>query len=187
MKHSKWKILSSEDVSPSKWFPIVKDQVELSNGKTLEYFRSLLEPAAMVVAVTKERELIFVRQYKHGVREVCLEFPAGRVEHDQSPLQAAVKELAEETGVHIHENQLTPLLELWTEPSKSSVRVHGFFVKDIEVVSQQHLEDSEAIEVVKVPISKVDELLVNGELHASDTVALLLYAKHRFPELLSTR
>lgn len=163
MTHPKWKTLNQVDVSPSKWFPVMKDTVELPNGKVVEYFKSQLANVAMVVAITKDKELIFVRQYKHGIGEVCLEFPAGRVENGKTAQQTAVSELAEETGIHVAENQLIELIELWTEPSKSTVRVKGFLVADVEIRNAQKLEETEQIEIVKVPLKDVPELLKSAQ------------------------
>src|SRR5258708_2399839 len=178
----KWQLISSKDVSPSSWFPIVKEEVQLPNGKIVEYFRSKLHPVAMVLAITKEKELIFVRQYKHGIGEVCVEFPAGRIEKDKTPKQTAVRELLEETGIEISEDALMEVGELWTEPSKSSVRVSGFLVRDVIITKNQWLEETEAIEVIRVPLSELDVYLEKN-IHASDTLAFLLLAKIKFPEL----
>lgn len=182
MERKKWKILKSEDVSPSKWFPIIRDEVELPNGKVIDYYKSQLAPVAMVVAITKENELIFVRQYKHGIGEICTEFPAGRIEHGHSPEEAAVAELLEETGIVVNVQGLVKLIELWTEPSKSSVRVTGFFVKGVTITEGQQLEESEDIEVLKVPLNELDSFILENAIHASDTLALLLYARMKFPE-----
>lgn len=88
MQHIKWKVLQSTDISPSKWFPITKEIVELPNGQQMEYYTSHLRNVAMLVVITKNHELVFVKQYKHGIGEVCIEFPAGRVEEGISPEQA---------------------------------------------------------------------------------------------------
>lgn len=185
MEKSRWRVLKSEDVSPSKWFPIIKDEVELPNGKVIEYYKSQLAPVAMVVAITKENELIFVRQYKHGIGEICIEFPAGRIEHGHTPEEAAIAELLEETGIIVDAQSLVKLIELWTEPSKSSVRVTGFFVKDVTITGDQQLEESEDIEVLKVPLSELDSFILENEIHASDTLALLLLARMKFPDEFS--
>lgn len=183
MKPQKWVILDRQDVSPSPWFPLVKDRVKLPTGQVVEYVKSQLAPVAMVVAITKQKEVVLVRQYKHGVEEITLEFPAGRIESGDTPEQTAIRELQEETGIVIEENQLEPLIELWTEPSKSSVRVHGFLVREVEVSQNQQLEHTENIEVVLVPVAEVDELLKSGKIHASDTVALWLWVREKLLDL----
>jgi len=182
MQHKKWKIISRKDVSPSKWFPITKEEVEIPTGKKVDYYKTELANVAMMVAITKDKELIFVKQYKHGIGEVCFEFPAGRIEKNNTAKQTAVIELKEETGIEIDESQLVKIAELWTEPSKSTVRVTGFLVTDVELTGEQDLEETEQIEVVKVPLSEVNNLLLSGELHASDTLALLLLVKTKYPK-----
>ncbi len=179
----KWKILKKQDVSPSKWFPIIKEEVELPSGQRDEYFKSDLPDVAMIVPLTAQHELVFVRQYKHGIGEITLEFPAGRIESGKTVLETAIRELAEETGIAASEKELLALGELWTEPSKSTVRVSGFLITNATVNSQQNLDTTENIEVVTVPLSKIDQLLVNGDIRASDTVALLLMARTKYPLL----
>lgn len=183
MQHTKWKLISTEDVSPSPWFPVVKEEVELPNGKVIEYFKSKLPDSAMVIPITKNQEIILVRQYKHGIGEICLEFPAGRIEHGESPRRAATHELAEETGIRVDEHMLKDLGEIWTEPSKSMVRVHCFLVTDVEITETQHLEETENIEIVKVPLSELNEWLLRGEIRASDSLGLIMLAKMKFPEV----
>lgn len=183
MSLNKWKVVDTSDVSPSSWYPVWKDHVQLPNGKVIEYFRSSLAPVSMVVAITKDHELIFVRQYKHGIGEMCIEFPAGRIEHGNTPEQAAIRELHEETGIMVEQKDLVNLGEVWTEPSKSSVRVWGFLVQDVSINGTQQLEENEDIEVLKVPIAHLDEFLSTNEVHASDTLALLFIAKMKFPDL----
>jgi ADP-ribose pyrophosphatase len=171
MTHTPWKVIQSTDVSPSKWFPIIKDEVELPNGKHVEYFKSKLGHVAMVVAITKQKEIIFVRQYKHGIGEVCIEFPAGRIENGKTAQQTAVAELREETGILVDESQLRELGELWAEPSKSTVRVYGFFVENVEITTKQNLEETEDIEILRVPLRELNDFI--EKIHASDTLALL--------------
>ena len=185
MKKLKWKILKSEDVSPNKWFPIVKDEVKLPNGKVIDYYKSQLASVAMIIAITKQKELVFVRQYKHGIGKVCIEFPAGRIEQGNTPEETAVAELLEETGISVNIKNLIKLTELWTEPSKSSVCVTGFLVKDVAITENQQLEESEDIEVLKIPLNELDLFIAKNKIHASDTLALLLLAKIKFPEEFS--
>lgn len=178
-----WKILQSTDVSPSKWFPIVKDLVELPSGTQIEYFKTTLPDVVMIVALTKAHEIIFVRQYKHGIGEEIIEFPAGRIDPGHTPRESACRELLEETGIDIQETELIALGTLRTEPSKSTVRVYGFLVQNVEINSEQHLEETESIEVLRVPIKDMHELLGSDKLQASDTVALLCLAQNKFPDL----
>lgn len=183
MKILKWKVLNQQDASPSKWFPIVRQEVALPSGKRIEYFKAQLDDVAMMIPITKNKEIIFVRQYKHGVEEISLELPAGRIEDEDTPTETAVAELLEETGIEIEEEDLIKLTEVWPDPSKSTVRVTGFLVKNVEITQEQELEVTEEIEVIKIPVSELDRYILSGEIRASDTLALLSFAKLKFPLL----
>lgn len=178
-KKSPWKIILSTDVSPSPWFPIKKDLIELPNGTQTEYFTSQLKDVAMIVPITHDNQVVFVRQYKHGIGEFPLEFPAGRVEDGQTVTKAAVDELVQETGIKVEEANLQYVTELWTEPSKSSVRVHCYLVRDIEITHEQDLEETENIEVVLIPVDELSTRITQGEIHASDTLALICVLREK--------
>jgi 8-oxo-dGTP pyrophosphatase MutT (NUDIX family) len=185
MKNSRWKILNQKDVSPSQWFPVLREEIELPNGKVIDYYKSKLPNVSMIIPITKQKEVIFVKQYKHGIEEVCIEFPAGRIEKGKTAREAAAAELAEETGIIANGADLIELIELWIEPSKSSVKVSGFIIPEVEITQHQNLEETESIEVVKIPTNQLDAFILSGKIHASDTVALLFYARMKFPEFFS--
>jgi hypothetical protein len=101
MSPAKWKLLSSKDVSPNKWFPIEMRVYQLPNGKIVDDFSvTTLADVAMIVPITKNGEIVLVRQFKPGFGDVILEFPAGRLERSHINIeQTAIHELEEETGI----------------------------------------------------------------------------------------
>src|SRR5690242_19769211 len=113
-KPQKWKLLKTEDVSPSKWFPIENRTYELPNGKIVDDFTvTTLGDVAMIVPITKDGKVVLARQYKPGVDTLTLEFPAGRIEkHHTNILETAQHELEEEVGIHVEQNQLLFLGEI---------------------------------------------------------------------------
>src|SRR3989344_5360996 len=94
-KIKKWKLLKEEDISPSQWFPLFKHKVQLPNGKIVDYYLSKLGDVSMIVAVTTNKEVVFVRQYKHGAGEIVIELPAGRIRKGNIPEREAIMELEE--------------------------------------------------------------------------------------------
>src|SRR5664279_2839452 len=90
-----WKILESHYIHK-----IVRiDKCELPNGMTLDGFVLEYGDWATILAVTKQQQVVLVRQYRHGAQKVMLELPGGAMDaRDESPLQAARRELLEETG-----------------------------------------------------------------------------------------
>src|SRR5512147_313760 len=89
-----WKVLESNYIRPR--FRI--DKCELSNGHLLDAMIFEFRSWANIVALTKNGEVVLVRQYRHGVNQVLLEFPGGVVEDEEDPKTGARRELLEETG-----------------------------------------------------------------------------------------
>src|SRR5215471_3027417 len=95
-----WKKLESSPVlSAPPWLEVYRERVELPNGHTLEdFYRVILPEFAVAVPLTKAGEMVMIRSYRHGAERVTLCAPAGLVNSGESPLQAAQRELFEETG-----------------------------------------------------------------------------------------
>ena len=95
-----WKTKKSEIVfDEHKSIRIRKDKVELPSGEIFHDFYLWLEgDVVLIVPITKDGDLLLVKQYKHGAGGIVVEFPAGLVEDNEKPKEAAVRELREETG-----------------------------------------------------------------------------------------
>ena len=95
-----WKVLSSEVVLRTYGVTVHKDHVDLCNGKTIEEYHLFeFKEWVTVLPLTENREVVLVKQYRHGLGEIILEFPAGAIDHEnEAPLEAAQRELVEETG-----------------------------------------------------------------------------------------
>lgn len=180
-KLKKWEVIREEDISPSKWFKLSKEKVKLPNGIVDEYFVQKLGDVVMIFAVNDKREAIFVNQYKHGARELMLEFPAGRIEENSDPESEAKREFLEETGYRA--NNLEFIGKIITEPSKSNVRVYCYFTDDIDFINSQKFDDTEEIEVICIPLSEIDKNILNGEIVASDTLAVIKIVQIKHPEI----
>ena len=122
----KWQILRSRLVFDNPWCRVKQDMVQLPNKTVIDdYFVNLRPEIVMVLAVTAQQEIIFVRQYRHGVQEILLELPAGNFYPDQeSPDSAMRRELEEETGYQALE--LINLGQIFDNPVKDQSRLHLF-------------------------------------------------------------
>ena len=90
-----WKILESNYLRPKFRF----DMVELPNGKVFEAVALEFRTWAAVLALTKDKQVVLIRQFRHGAQDVFLEFPGGVVEDGENPLDGARRELIEEHEV----------------------------------------------------------------------------------------
>ena len=137
--NKKWELLKEVDISPSPWFPLYKHTVKLPNGKIIDdYYLSKLGDVSMIVAVTTNKEVVFVRQYKHGAGEIVIELPAGRIRKGNIPEREAIMELEEETGFVAE--KLEPLGFMFAEPSKDTQKTYGFLVRNVEVKRKQKFD-----------------------------------------------
>jgi 8-oxo-dGTP pyrophosphatase MutT (NUDIX family) len=148
--------------------------VLLPNGTIIDEFHLLNSPPwAAVVAVTADAQLVLVEQYRHGLGSTSLELPSGVIDDGELPIEAAKRELREETGFSA--SQLHPLIELAPEPSRSTHRAHFFFATGASQVSHAQPEASEVISVRLLPIPAALEAIEAGNiLHAAHVAAILL-------------
>jgi ADP-ribose pyrophosphatase len=179
-----WKLLSSEDVSPSKWFPIEKRSYQLANGTVVDdFFITTLGDVAMIVPITKEGKVILVNQFKPGYGDLILEFPAGRIEDRHENLEhLALEELEEETGIKAEKVELFAQIAGFT--TKATEKINCFIAFDLEFNSQQKFDETELIEVCEFTPAQIEEMITNNTLTAADTIATWVIATKKYPEIL---
>ncbi len=98
---------------------------------------------------------------------------AGMFDADESdPLAVAKRELLEETG-YVSEDW-TYFGPTWESTSKLTNRMHLFVARDCKKVSEQHLDENEHLEVLKVPLAEAVEIVMRGEINANSTAHLIL-------------
>lgn len=94
----RWKKLSTQVMLENPWWRYRKDRFEIEPGNVGEYHYASTYGSAMVIPVTASGELVLVEQYRYLLDRASLEFPGGGVAQHESPLAAAQRELAEESG-----------------------------------------------------------------------------------------
>ena len=169
----KWKILKSKMVLDNYWCQVMQDEIELPNGKIIDdYFVSIKPDVAMILPITSNREIIFVRQYRHAVGEFFLELPAGNFDPTKETAEvAAIRELTEETGYIPQE--IIKIATLHDKPSKDTNQIHLFLAENVSKVGEQNLDITEEIEVVFIPVESVLDKIIQGEISVAGTVAAL--------------
>ena len=132
--------------------------------------------AVVIVPLTDDRQVRLVRQYRSAVGEFLLELPAGTLEPDEAPEQAAPRELAEETGDHAAHWQR--LSGFYTVPGICNEYLHLFLATDL-TPGQAHREADEFIEVVTLPLDEALAMVHKGEIRDAKTIIGLLMVTER--------
>lgn len=162
-----WKVLESSYFRPR--FRI--DKCQLPNGNLLDATIFEFRAWANVLALTKNGEVVLVKQYRHGVCDVLREFPGGVVEDGEDPLEGIQRELLEETGYA--SSNIIQVGQLYPNPALQTNTLYCFLALDAEKVGEQHLDAGEDIEVNLVPLDELIEMAKRGDFpHALQAAVL---------------
>lgn len=173
-----WQVKESRTVVDRKWIRVHEQRIALPHGGEIDEFHLVEGPDwSSVLAITEAGEVVFVNQYRHGVRRASLELPAGVIDDGETPEQAARRELLEETG-HAAE-AFVHLISVNTEPSRHTTRAHFYVALDAHRVADQAVEPSEDIEVVVLRGRQILEAIERGTLHHGVHVGAILLAAQR--------
>lgn len=166
-KMEKWEVLKSEYLHKRPWLTVRKEEVRLPNGNIIpEYYVLEYPDWVNVIAITKDQKFVFIRQYRHGIREISNEICAGVCEkEDASPLVSAQRELLEETGYG--NGDWKEIMTISANPSTHTNLTHCFLAVDVEKISEQHLEASEDLTVQLLTLDEVKALLKSDAIKQS--------------------
>ncbi len=147
------------------------DTVSLPGGNLSE--REIVEhgQCVCVVPLDGESNVIMVQQYRKPVEESLLEVPAGSVDEGESPEEAAARELQEETGYTA--DSIEHITSFWTTPGFCTELMHAYVATGLSPGSMR-LEDDEIIQVIKVPLEKVPDMVRSGEIRDAKSIASLM-------------
>jgi len=147
MKHLEEKTLSSKQIFRGRYLKVEQDQVQAPDGKT--YFREyILHPgAAMMIPLLSNGNVVMIHQYRHAMKQVFLEFPAGKRDHGEESLITAKRELREETGYEAKDWKF--LTTIHPVIGYSNEHIDLFLAKELTLAERQ-LDHGEFIEVVEV-------------------------------------
>ncbi len=158
-----WDILKTTYLLDTRWVQLRQDRLRHRiSGAERDYFY-LTGPgeAVATVALTDDGCVLLTRQYRHPLRQVIWDLPAGAMQPDEDPAQAARRELEEETGYRASE--LIKLVYFNQFPGSMNIGTHLFLARQLEWVGQR-LDPGEELEVMAMPFERALEMALNGEV-----------------------
>jgi ADP-ribose pyrophosphatase len=166
--------ISRQPIFKGRVFDIERVQVKLPDDREA-YYEMVTHPGAVSILPLDELgRILFVRQFRPAAWQEVLELPAGTLEKGEDPLECALRELREETGVGAH--QLQKLGAFFLAPGYSSERLHMFLARDLYKAPLQADLD-EFLNVEAIPVAKAYEMARQGEFKDAKTLAGLFLAE----------
>ncbi len=129
-----------------------------------------------IVALDGQGQVLLVRQFREAIGRTLLEVPAGGLKPNEDPEQCVIREMQEETG--FKPRKVEKLGGFYASPGFCTEFLHLFLATDLEP-GQLYDEDTESIELVKVPLANIPQLIADGSIIDSKSIAGLLVAKAR--------
>jgi len=176
-----WQVLDEEHLQHCKVFDVHRATMRSPlTGEPHPFYRIESPAWVNVVALTPAEELVMVRQFRHGSRQVTLEIPGGIVDPGESPAIAAERELLEETGYRA--GRLEDLGSINPNPALFTNRVHMQVALDCERAGPIRNSSTEHTTVELLPAERLPEVLRAGGIdHALVVAALYAWELWRRP------
>ncbi len=171
-KARKWRTLDNERVYSTPIFDLHKRKSAHPRRGERNFYILDVPSWVNIIPLTPEREVVMVKQYRHGISDFTLEIPGGMVDpEDPNPAHAARREMNEETGF-----DSDTIIELgWVNPNPAIQPniCYSFFAPNVREIGAKHSnpDGSEETEVTVVPLDSIKDLIASGKISHALVIA----------------
>lgn len=171
-----WEEISTEHIVQDQWIDFRRSAYRFPDGSVFEPFYSYSRrDYVVIVASDTDGKYLCVRQFRHGIKQVTTEFPAGGIERtdgkeygsrggslaSEDALEAAKRELLEETGYA--SDDWTHLLTVPSNATISDNYAHIYMAKNCRKAGEQNLDETEFLNVKKYSSTEIEEMINKGQ------------------------
>ena len=169
-----WKRKKSKEIADCRVFKVREDFCERVSDKLHSTFFVVENPDWVnIIALTKNNEVVLIEQFRHGTEEIILEIPGGMVDEDEEPLNAARRELLEETG--FASDKFILLGKSRPNPAIQDNTIYHFLAVGCEKMAETAFDEHESGATKLVPSSEIENLIVGGNITHSLVIAAFHY------------
>ena len=178
MSGAKWKFLRRRIVFLSKFLSVYQDRIKLPNGNVINDYTVVRKPdSVIIVATSKNRELVTIREYRYAANNFLTALPSGYKEKGESAINAAKRELLEETGYG--GGKCEEIGFLYEDSAKSLNKIHVVTAKEVYPVRKQNLEAGETISQVKLlTLEELRKQIRSKQWKSATSLAALAISGH---------
>ncbi|MCR5776640.1 MAG: NUDIX hydrolase [Lachnospiraceae bacterium] len=174
-----FELLKREELRRSSILTYCNDTYKLPNDSVVVYDMMLHGGASAVVPVMEDGKILMVRQYRPTVERATTEIPAGKRDPGEDFLEAAKRELEEETGYKA--GKMEHLITVITAIAYCNEKIEVYVASDL-TKTKQNLDDDEFIEFRSFDIEELAQMIYRGEIQDSKTIAALMAYKNKIAE-----
>lgn len=160
----RWKMLSSKYVFQDRWFQARADRCEFPDGRIIEpYYVVEVPDWCNTIILTKDERVILVRQYRYAADQITFELPGGLIEKGEDPMNAAKREMEEETGFTSDEFEL--ISKVSPNPSINNNTAYFYLARNAYPIANiKNMDEFEDIDVVSFSKEELWQLLKENKI-----------------------
>ncbi|MFS0781094.1 NUDIX hydrolase [Bacillus sp. 1P06AnD] len=174
MKKFEEKTVGSQKIFEGKVITLQVDEVRLPDGKMSKREIVKHPGAVAIMALTEDRKLLMVEQYRKALERSIIEIPAGKLEKGEDPLHTAHRELEEETGYGC--KSMKKVVSFYTSPGFADEILHVYVAEGLEKIDNPAAaDDDEFVELMEISLEEGERLIEEGRIADAKTVYAIQY------------
>lgn len=169
-----WKRIESEEIADCRVFKVRKDLCERDSDKSTSDFFIIENPDWVnIIALTKDKQVVLIEQFRHGTEEIILEIPGGMLDKNENHELAAKRELVEETG--FEPKQMIYLGKSHPNPAIQNNEIYHYLATDCEPTGETAFDEHESVITKLFPLAEIPNLVSGGKITHSLAITGFYY------------